>query len=216
MSYSSNPYPNRLDVDTIDNLLGDAIRMFVGTLAQIVGAVVLVSIVQPYFLIAVTIILIAYYWMGIYYRPSAREIRVCMHPTFHFVITHREHPSRGWMRCFGRHFMRISRNPLMVYPQSGPTGRPHGFVLKTLQGWMPRIGVYLLFVMLGRTDGRSEAPTGCRSRLNDGSVSGWISSELCYSLQSLPWLSLPGTPSLLQRPASSSRTLLPPSKRSAG
>lgn len=71
-----NSYPSYLDVDTIDNVLGDAIRMFVGTLAQIIGAIVLVSIVQPLFLIAVTIILIAYYWVGIYYRPSAREIRV--------------------------------------------------------------------------------------------------------------------------------------------
>ena len=63
-------------MDTIDNVLGDAIRMFIGTLAQIIGAIVLVSIVQPFFLIAVTIVLTAYYWVGIYYRPSAREIRV--------------------------------------------------------------------------------------------------------------------------------------------
>ena len=79
MQSSLNPYLNYVDVDTIDNVLGDAIRMFVGTLAQIVGAIVLVSIIQPYFLIAVTIILIAYYWVGIYYRPSAREIRVRTH-----------------------------------------------------------------------------------------------------------------------------------------
>lgn len=50
--------------------------MFVGTLAQIVGAIVLVSIVQPYFLIAVAVALVSYYWVGIYYRQSAREIRV--------------------------------------------------------------------------------------------------------------------------------------------
>ena len=78
-----NPHPNHLDVDTIDNVLGDAIRMFVGTLAQIVGAIVLVS-VHPYFLIAFMIILIPYYWVGIYYRPSAREIRVRQAFTYHF------------------------------------------------------------------------------------------------------------------------------------
>lgn len=47
---------NRLtkDVDTIDNTLPDAYRMLVSTGAGIVGSVVLISIVQPYFLIAVS------------------------------------------------------------------------------------------------------------------------------------------------------------------
>lgn len=67
-----------VDVDTIDNVIGDAIRMFVGTVAQVIGAIVLVSIIQPYFLIAVAVIVLAYYWVGIFYRPSAREIRVSM------------------------------------------------------------------------------------------------------------------------------------------
>lgn len=93
-AYPLNPDLNRIDVDTIDNILGDAIRMFVGTLAQIIGAIVLVSIIQPYFLIAVTVILIAYYWVGIYYRPSAREIRVRMHPRVHSMTTYRT-PNRG-------------------------------------------------------------------------------------------------------------------------
>lgn len=68
---------NRLskDIDTIDNIIGDAIRMFIGTLVQIIGAVVLISILQPYFLIAVSVISIFYYWYGAFYRPSAREIR---------------------------------------------------------------------------------------------------------------------------------------------
>ncbi|CAE7200833.1 unnamed protein product [Rhizoctonia solani] len=63
------------DVDTIDNIIGDACRMFIGTLVQIIGAVVLISVVQPWFLLAVAIVLLAYYWIAIYYRASAREVK---------------------------------------------------------------------------------------------------------------------------------------------
>ncbi|KDN49338.1 hypothetical protein RSAG8_02040, partial [Rhizoctonia solani AG-8 WAC10335] len=63
------------DVDTIDNLIGDACRMFIGTLVQIIGAIVLISVVQPWFLLAVGIILLAYYWIAMYYRASAREVK---------------------------------------------------------------------------------------------------------------------------------------------
>ncbi|KAJ1310438.1 hypothetical protein OPQ81_007171 [Rhizoctonia solani] len=63
------------DIDTIDNIIGDACRMFIGTLVQIIGAVVLISAVQPWFLLAVAIILLAYYWIAMYYRASAREVK---------------------------------------------------------------------------------------------------------------------------------------------
>jgi len=125
-------------------------------------------------------------------------------------------PSRGWTRCFGRHFMRIFQNPSTVYPQSGPTERPHGSAPKMLRGWMLRIGLWLRFLKLGWTDGCSEAPTGCRLRLNDGSVLDWISLEPRCSSLLLSWLLLPGIPYLLQRPVSSSRTLLLLNKPLAG
>ena len=32
------------DIDTIDNLLGDALRMFANTFSQIIGAVILISV----------------------------------------------------------------------------------------------------------------------------------------------------------------------------
>ena len=50
--------------------------MFIGTMVQIIGAVVLVSIIQPWFLLAVAIVLLAYYWIAMYYRASAREVKV--------------------------------------------------------------------------------------------------------------------------------------------
>jgi len=111
------------------------------------------------------------------------------------------------MRCFGRHFTRIFRNPLTVYPRSGPTERQHGSVPKMLLGWILKIGSWLRFLRLGRTDGHSEAPTGCRLQLNDGSVFDWISLGPRYYSRLLYWLLPQGIPYPLQRLVSSLRTL---------
>lgn len=64
------------DVDVVDNVIGDAIRTFLGTLVQVVGTIVLIAILTPYFLIAVAVMLFAYVWTGMYYRASSRELRV--------------------------------------------------------------------------------------------------------------------------------------------
>lgn len=64
------------DIDTIDNLLGDALRMFSSTLSSIVGAIILVSIVLPWFLIGVFAVAILYIWAAAFYRASARELKV--------------------------------------------------------------------------------------------------------------------------------------------
>ncbi|QRV97503.1 ABC transporter transmembrane region [Ceratobasidium sp. AG-Ba] len=68
---------NRLtkDIDTIDNTLSDALRMLVGTLSQILGAIILIAILLPWFLIPVITILFVYYWAALFYRSSARELK---------------------------------------------------------------------------------------------------------------------------------------------
>ncbi|KAF8150782.1 ABC transporter [Crassisporium funariophilum] len=63
------------DIDTIDNMLGDALRMFMGTLSSIIGAIILISIVLPWFLIAVFVILLGYIYAAAFYRASARELK---------------------------------------------------------------------------------------------------------------------------------------------
>ncbi|EIN04040.1 hypothetical protein PUNSTDRAFT_55872 [Punctularia strigosozonata HHB-11173 SS5] len=63
------------DIDTIDNTLGDALRMFANTLSGILGAIILISIILPWFLIAVFAILFVYYFYAIFYRSSARELK---------------------------------------------------------------------------------------------------------------------------------------------
>ncbi|KAJ3514870.1 hypothetical protein NLJ89_g2120 [Agrocybe chaxingu] len=63
------------DIDTIDNLLGEALRMFMGTFSAILGAIILISIVLPWFLIGVFVILLGYIYAAAFYRASARELK---------------------------------------------------------------------------------------------------------------------------------------------
>lgn len=63
------------DVDTIDNTLSDAMRMSVGTLGNIIGAIVLLAIISPYFLIAVAVVLFMYAHCAAFYRRSSREFK---------------------------------------------------------------------------------------------------------------------------------------------
>lgn len=64
---------NRLtkDIDTIDNTLGDAMRMLIGTAANIVGAIILIAIIEPYFLIAVFGVFVIYGQLAWWYQKSA-------------------------------------------------------------------------------------------------------------------------------------------------
>jgi ABC-type multidrug transport system permease subunit len=50
--------------------------MFFATLANIIGAIILIAVILPWFLIAVVCILIMYVYFAAFYRSSAREIKV--------------------------------------------------------------------------------------------------------------------------------------------
>jgi hypothetical protein len=50
--------------------------MLTATASQIIGAIILISIIIPYFLIVAFFILICYYYAALYYRASARELKV--------------------------------------------------------------------------------------------------------------------------------------------
>lgn len=63
------------DIDTIDNTLGDAMRMAIGTAGNIIGATILISIIQPYFLIAMAVVCILYAHNAQFYRRSSREFK---------------------------------------------------------------------------------------------------------------------------------------------
>jgi hypothetical protein len=57
--------------------------MFAGTTSSIIGAIILISIVLPWFLIGVFCIVILYLYAASFYRASARELKV-RHVTFNF------------------------------------------------------------------------------------------------------------------------------------
>lgn len=64
---------NRLtkDIDTLDNTLADALRMLISTIAGVIGTIVLIAIVEPYFLIAVLVVAIVYGHLAAWYQRSA-------------------------------------------------------------------------------------------------------------------------------------------------
>ncbi|KIO14748.1 hypothetical protein M404DRAFT_17610 [Pisolithus tinctorius Marx 270] len=63
------------DIDSIDNLIGDALRMLSATGSQILGAIILISVLLPWFLIVVFFVLIVYCYVAVFYRTSARELK---------------------------------------------------------------------------------------------------------------------------------------------
>ena len=83
------------DIDTIDNTLAgstsftrpgrhtrtdlffvDSFRMFLNTSSSAVGAVILISTILPWFLIAVGFVSFLYAVVAAFYRRSAREMKV--------------------------------------------------------------------------------------------------------------------------------------------
>ena len=53
----------------------DSMRMLVATLANIIGEIVLIAIVLPWFLIPVAAVSVAYLYAAFFYRASARELK---------------------------------------------------------------------------------------------------------------------------------------------
>ncbi|KIJ66694.1 hypothetical protein HYDPIDRAFT_149564 [Hydnomerulius pinastri MD-312] len=63
------------DVDSVDNQLALAMRLLALTLSSVMGSIIIVSILEPYFLIAVVFILLGYSYFAAFYRASAREVK---------------------------------------------------------------------------------------------------------------------------------------------
>lgn len=63
------------DIDAIDNVVGETLRLFISTTVQAIGSIVLVTIILPYFLAIAAFVVLAYVWTGMFYRPSSRELR---------------------------------------------------------------------------------------------------------------------------------------------
>lgn len=63
------------DVDAVDNVVGETLRLFISTSVQVIGTIIVVTIVVPSFVAAAAVLLLVYTWTGMYYRPSSRELR---------------------------------------------------------------------------------------------------------------------------------------------
>jgi ABC-type multidrug transport system fused ATPase/permease subunit len=63
------------DVDAVDNVVGETLRLFISTTVQAIGTIILVTIILPPFLAIAAVLLLIYTWTGMYYRPAARELR---------------------------------------------------------------------------------------------------------------------------------------------
>ncbi|KAJ7777514.1 ABC protein [Mycena maculata] len=63
------------DIDTIDNLLSMSLRMFVMVMSNVTGAIILISVLEHYFIIAAVAIGCGYSYFAAFYRASAREMK---------------------------------------------------------------------------------------------------------------------------------------------
>ncbi|KAK0469882.1 ABC protein [Desarmillaria tabescens] len=63
------------DIDSIDNQLPTSMRLFVITTSNVMGAVVIITVLEHYFIIAVFIIAFGYQYFASFYRASAREMK---------------------------------------------------------------------------------------------------------------------------------------------
>ncbi|KAJ3794573.1 ABC protein [Lentinula aff. detonsa] len=63
------------DVDNLDIQLPTSMKMTVLLVSNVVGSVIIISILEPFFLIAVFVIAFGYQYFASFYRASAREVK---------------------------------------------------------------------------------------------------------------------------------------------
>ncbi|KAK7690924.1 hypothetical protein QCA50_006027 [Cerrena zonata] len=63
------------DVDNIDNQLPVSMRLLVLTIANVIGSILIITVLEHYFIIAAAGIFFGYQYFASYYRSSAREIK---------------------------------------------------------------------------------------------------------------------------------------------
>ncbi|KZP31699.1 ABC protein [Athelia psychrophila] len=63
------------DIDTIDNQLAMTVRLFVITMASVAGSIILIAVLEVYFLAVVVVIIVLYGYFAMFYQASARELK---------------------------------------------------------------------------------------------------------------------------------------------
>ncbi|KAI9002587.1 hypothetical protein DFJ74DRAFT_696267 [Hyaloraphidium curvatum] len=62
------------DIDAVDNVLPETLRMFSQTAAMTIATFILIAVIFPYFLIVLAVALPIYYFAQAFYRSTSREI----------------------------------------------------------------------------------------------------------------------------------------------
>ncbi|KAG6918643.1 hypothetical protein DXG01_012762 [Tephrocybe rancida] len=60
------------DIDNIDNQLPVSMKLLIITLAQVLGSVIIITVVEPYFTLGISL---GYQYFAAFYRASAREVK---------------------------------------------------------------------------------------------------------------------------------------------
>ncbi len=107
------------DVDVVDNQLADAVRMAANTIASVAGAVILITILTHYFVIAVAVVLVFYFFGALFYRSSAREVKRLDAILRSSLYSHFSETLSG-------------------SPRSAPTARPRRSFARTRSAWTSR------------------------------------------------------------------------------
>lgn len=140
----------------------DSLRMFSSTFSSILGAIILISIVLPWFLIAVVCISVLYVYAAMFYRASARELKVCLDIALPYEVAHSKFSQR-----LGILFLTLQCNRLLngllqmpfcdqvytlifpnhcpVWPQSEHMENRNASVQTIWNVWMWKIGWRLYF-----------------------------------------------------------------------
>ncbi|KAF8972123.1 hypothetical protein BDZ97DRAFT_1913365 [Flammula alnicola] len=63
------------DIDNIDNQLPVSLRMLVLTVSNVLGSVILITVVEHYFIVVAVFVSLGYQYFAAFYRASAREIK---------------------------------------------------------------------------------------------------------------------------------------------
>ncbi|KAG2074771.1 ABC protein [Suillus decipiens] len=63
------------DIDSVDNQLPHSMRLFIYTLSSLLGSIVIVAVLEPYFVIVVLFIALGYSYFAAFYRASSREVK---------------------------------------------------------------------------------------------------------------------------------------------
>ncbi|KAG2105828.1 ABC protein [Suillus discolor] len=63
------------DIDSIDNQLPQSMTLVIITLSSVMGSIIIISVLEPYFVIAMFFIVLGYSYFSAFYRAGAREVK---------------------------------------------------------------------------------------------------------------------------------------------